>query len=64
MAVEMLHLVLFVAIKIMCLGFKTKTDIVFVILLTAKLRISKMDTGNVSGGRKYLPGVPQFLQTN
>lgn len=46
MAIEMLHLVLFVAIKIMCLGFKIRTDTVFVILLTAKLGISKIETGN------------------
>lgn len=54
MAIDILHLVLFVAIKIMCLGFKNKTDIVFAVLLIAKLGISKKETGKASGGRKYL----------
>lgn len=38
----------------MCLGFKIKTDIVFAIILIAKLGISKKETGKASGGRKYL----------
>lgn len=54
MDIEILHLVLFVAIKIMCLGFKIKTDIVFATILIAKLGISKKETGKASVVRKYL----------
>lgn len=56
MAIWTLHLVVFVAIikKKSDYVLKIKTDIVSFILLTANFEVSKIETGNPSGGRRDL----------